>query len=38
MKDRAPEFFFSSMSKAANNDFVAVTEFSIVLDDLFSKH
>jgi hypothetical protein len=36
MKTRAPEFFYSSISRVAGHDMVAVTLFAAALDELFS--
>jgi hypothetical protein len=36
MKVRAPEFFFNSISKVADNDMIAAATFSGALDELFT--
>jgi hypothetical protein len=38
MKAKAPEFYYQSMNKIANDDVMVIMQFSQCLDDLFSKH
>jgi hypothetical protein len=37
MKLKTPEFFINSISKAAENDMIAVAMFSNVIEELFTK-